>query len=57
MRVYVYLKAGVYRAGLSNTSVSRLIPMTEFLWLTVWGGSRFFSQKFEEGPHLWALIF
>ena len=31
MRVSVFLKAGVYRAGLLNTSVSRLIPMTELI--------------------------
>ena len=31
MRVSVFLKAGVYRAGLLKTSVSRLIPMTELI--------------------------
>ena len=25
--------------------------------LMVWGGSRVFRQKFEEGSHFWALIF
>ena len=31
--------------------------VTIFLGLMVWGGPRCFRQKFEEGPHLWALIF